>query len=173
MSPNCPGGTFPYVIVAGDTCYAIAKRFGTTVTALQAANPGLNCNNLQVGQQICVFIEPSTVNCPPGTQRYTIQSGDTCYAIARRFGTTVVAVQAANPGLNCNTLMVGQKICVPIEPSTVNCPPGSQRYTIQAGDTYWSLARRFNTTVQAIQATNPGVNPNNLVVGQKICIPTT
>jgi LysM repeat protein len=44
-------------------------------------------------------------------------------------------------------------------------------YTIQAGDTFFTLAQRFGTTVQAIQQANPGVNPNNLQIGQQICIP--
>jgi LysM repeat protein len=44
-------------------------------------------------------------------------------------------------------------------------------YTVQSGDTYFKLAQRFNTTVEAIAAANPGVDPNNLQIGQTICIP--
>ncbi|NLU36421.1 MAG: LysM peptidoglycan-binding domain-containing protein, partial [Clostridiales bacterium] len=39
------------------------------------------------------------------------------------------------------------------------CPSGTQPYTIRAGDTYYSLAIRFNTTVAAIMAATPGVDP--------------
>ena len=51
------------------------------------------------------------------------------------------------------------------------CPPGSRRYTIAAGDTLFSLAQRFGTTVSAITSLNPGIDPNRLRVGQVICIP--
>ena len=54
--------------------------------------------------------------------------------------------------------------------SQVPCPGGTV-YTIRPGDTFFSLAARFNTTVQAIMNANPGVNPNNLQIGQQICIP--
>ena len=43
------------------------------------------------------------------------------------------------------------------------CPPGSRRYTIAAGDTLFSLAQRFGTTVSAITSLNPGIDPNRLV----------
>ena len=51
------------------------------------------------------------------------------------------------------------------------CPQGTRSYTIEAGDTLWLLSQRYNTTVEAIMAANPGVNPTNLFVGQVICIP--
>ena len=51
--------------------------------------------------------------------------------------------------------------------------PGGTLYTIQPGDTVWLLSRRFGTTVDAILAANPGLNPQNLQIGQRICIPGT
>ena len=38
------------------------------------------------------------------------------------------------------------------------CPAGSFAYTIRSGDTLFQLARRFNTTVAAIIAINPGID---------------
>lgn len=46
-------------------------------------------------------------------------------------------------------------------------------YEIQAGDTYYDIARRYNTSVRAIETANPGVSYNNLVTGQKITVPIT
>jgi spore germination protein YaaH len=51
------------------------------------------------------------------------------------------------------------------------CAPGTFPYTIQPGDSYWELADRFNVTIEAIMATNPYINPDNLLVGQVICMP--
>lgn len=53
------------------------------------------------------------------------------------------------------------------------CPTGSFAYTIKSGDTFYLLAARYNTTVEAIMAVNPGVNPNKLQIGQVVCIPGT
>ncbi|MGI6364254.1 MAG: LysM peptidoglycan-binding domain-containing protein [Bacillota bacterium] len=164
--PSCPNG-FLYTIRAGDTFFTLAQRFGTTVQAIQQANPGVNPNNLQIGQQICIP-QGQAPSCPNGFL-YIIQAGDTFFTLAQRFGTTVQAIQQANPGVNPNNLQIGQQICIP-QGQAPSCPNGFL-YTIQAGDTFFLLAQRFGTTVQAIQQANPGVNPNNLQIGQQICIP--
>ncbi|MBT9258702.1 MAG: LysM peptidoglycan-binding domain-containing protein [Clostridiales bacterium] len=117
-------------------------------------------------------VTPPPTTCPPGTFAYTIQAGDTFYSLAQRFHTTVEAIQAANPGVDPTKLQVGQVICIPtVTPPPTTCPPGTFAYTIQAGDTFYTLAQRFHTTVEAIQAANPGVDPRRLQVGQVICIP--
>ncbi|GFN24247.1 LysM peptidoglycan-binding domain-containing protein [Thermanaeromonas sp. C210] len=166
--PVCPPGSTIYTIRAGDTFFSIARRFGISVEDLIRANPGIDPEALLIGQQICVPAAPPPGVCPRGTFAYTIQAGDTFFRLAQRFGTTVEAIQEANPFVDPLNLQVGQLICIP---TGRRCPAGSFPYVIQPGDTFFSLARRFNTTVASIQSLNPNVDPNNLQIGQVICIP--
>ena len=78
---------------------------------------------------------------------------------------------AANPGLNPSMLRVGQTICLPVSRPPVTCPRGTTSYIIRPGDNLFSIAQRNGTTVAAILAANPGLNPSMLRVGQAICIP--
>ena len=48
---------------------------------------------------------------------------------------------------------------------------GYSNWTIKSGDTIYSLANKFNTTINRIIAANPNINPNNLQIGQRIIIP--
>ena len=172
---KCPIGTTPYTVKAGDTIFSIAQKHNTTVDAILRANPGLNPNNLQIGQIICIPMGTPPQQCPAGTTPYTIRSGDTFYLLAQRYNTTVEAIQRANPGVDPNNLQIGQVICMPGTPPTTpppsGCPTGTTPYTIKSGDTLYLLAKKFNTTVEAIEKANPGINPNNLQIGQVICIP--
>jgi len=173
LQVTCPPGTQPYIIRAGDTFYSLAQRFNTTVMAIMRANPGVDPNRLMIGQQICIPGAPTPGQCPSGTTPYIIRAGDTYYSLAQRFNTTVAAIIAANPGVDPNRLMIGQQICIPGAPSPGQCPEGTVPYVVRAGDTYYNLAQRFNTTVDAIRAANPGVDPNRLMIGQTLCIPHT
>jgi len=44
-------------------------------------------------------------------------------------------------------------------------------YSVRAGDTLYDLARRYNTSVTAITSANPGIDPDNLSIGQQLIIP--
>ncbi len=111
------------------------------------------------------------VTCPGGTL-YSIRVGDTLYKLSQRFRISVDAIIKANPGIDPQRLQIGQQICIPGEPSTVGCPPGSTLYIIQAGDTLYKLSQRFGVAVDAIIRANPGIDPQRLQIGQRICIPT-
>ncbi|MGE5548941.1 MAG: LysM peptidoglycan-binding domain-containing protein [Bacteroidota bacterium] len=170
MSMACPPGTTAYVIQPGDTFFGLARRFGTTVAAIVSANPFVDPNNLPIGRMLCLPLQPQFPACPE-RNFYTIQPGDTFFSLARRFNVSLDDLLEANPGVDPDRLFVGQVVCIPLAVPPVRCPVGTLTYTIQPGDTLFSLARRFNTTVVSIIGVNPGINPEALLIGQQICIP--
>ncbi|MCC6455443.1 MAG: LysM peptidoglycan-binding domain-containing protein [Caldilineaceae bacterium] len=101
-----------YVVQRGDTLFSIARRYGTTVEALRAAN-GLNSNDIRAGQLLYIG---SSAPQPPspgtGTIVHTVVDNDTLYSLSRRYGTTVEAIMQAN-GLNSNRIYVGQRLTIP------------------------------------------------------------
>ncbi len=48
---------------------------------------------------------------------------------------------------------------------------GYTKQQIQRGDTFWSLAQKYHTTVRAISTANPTLNPIDLPIGKTIAIP--
>ena len=104
-------------------------------------------------------------------QFYIIKDGDTLFTIAEKFDTTPENILRLNPRLDENNLPVGERICViSATPQAVSCPLGTLPYNINDGDTLLSIALRFGTSVEALLAANPDIDPYNLETGQRICI---
>lgn len=176
ISRQCPSGTFQYTIIEGDTLYTISRKFNTTIDAIIAANPGLNPLNLYGGLSICVPgtqapQQPPTGGCPIGTSQYEIKSGDTFYSIANRFDTSIQALIDANPDVDPSRLYVGQHICVTQKQTQSPACPTLNYYVVREGDTFYTIARAFNTSVSELTRVNPGVNPGNIYDGLVLCIP--
>lgn len=95
-----------YVVQPGDTLWSIARSQGVPLDSLIAANALPDPNQLAVGQALII---PTRVTA----QTYTVQPGDTLYAIARRFGTTVNALVAANRIANPDLIYPGQVLTIP------------------------------------------------------------
>ncbi len=110
-----------YVVVHGDTLGKIAKRNGVTLSALKAANPGVEPTKLKVGQKLTIpagGTAPATgASAAPdtsmgGVETYVVKSGDTLTKIAKAHGTTTKAIEAAS-GLSTTKIKVGQKLKIP------------------------------------------------------------
>ena len=194
IQQSCPPGSTPYSIRSGDTFYQIAVRNNIPLQALLDANPGVNPDRLFIGQIICIPSStpptPPTSKCPTlriGSQGASVvelqqllrNAGFNPGAIDGIFGqgtqSAVIAFQRSK-GLTPDGVVgvatwtaLGVNCGVTPPPNT--CPTGTQPYTVKSGDNFYDLARRFNTTVEAIQRANPTVNPNALQIGQIICIP--
>jgi LysM repeat protein len=122
-----------YIVVQGDTFSKIAKKFGVTVKAVEAANPGVEPTKLKVGQKLSIpaasgnTAAPAPTGMAPtgagsGEQIYTVKSGDTLTKIAKAYGTTVKAIESEN-NLTTDHIKVGDKLKIPAKAEAATPAP--------------------------------------------------
>lgn len=102
---------------------------------------------------------------------HTVVKGDTLWDLARRYGTTVEAIKRLN-NLTSDLLKIGQELLIPTQNEPAPPPNNYINYTVIAGDNLWTLARRFNTTVNDIKSLN-NLTSDRLSIGQILKIPTS
>ena len=181
-----PNNMFMYTVKKGDTLYSIALKYNTTVQEIMKLNYLKNVN-LEVGQVIRIpeMFTPSDEMFLPNYINYTVKKGDTLYSIARANNITVDALVKDN-GLTSNNLTVGQILKIRVLNSDGGVIeecfgeeyiPSSNTlnytvYTVRKGDSLYSIANRFNTSISRLVSLNNLVN-NNLSIGQQLKIPNS
>ena len=108
----------------------------------------------------------------PNSNHYVVQEGDTLYAISRFYNISLDAMLEANPYIEPSHMLPGQVLCIPLATQPITCPTGATAYTIQKGDTFYSIAKSFNMHLSPLLKANSNINPDALLIGQSICIPT-
>jgi LysM repeat protein len=104
----------------------------------------------------------SGCGCP---SYYRIRYGDSLYSIARRFGVSVWQLASWNGIPNINHIYAGRTLVI-----YPGCW-GGHVYYVHCGDTLWSIAQRYGTTVWAIAHANGIWNVNHIYAGQRLWIP--
>ena len=100
-------------------------------------------------------------------ETYTVKAGDTLYGISNQFGVSVVELARLN-NVDANTLKVGQVLKIP---GTLGTNPDNMfMYTVKKGDSLYSIARAYNTSVNDIISLN-NLKSTSLSIGQVIRIP--
>lgn len=148
-----------YTVKSGDTLYSIAKKFNVTVNELKALN-NLSSNTINLNQ-VLKIPNSSTSQVPTESNTYTVKSGDTLYAIAKKYNTSVDAIKKLN-NMTSNSLRINQVLKIPV--SSV------KTYKVVSGDTLYGIAKKYNTSVDAIKKLN-NLTSNALSIGQILYIP--
>lgn len=122
---------------------------------------------------------------------HTVQYGDTLFSLARRYGTTVNDIAAANNIADPDRIYANQTLEIPSasRPMAPAMPPARPpvymapvsppamygghggHYRVQPGDTLYSIASRHHTTVDAIMRQNDIRNASYIRIGDVLVLP--
>lgn len=156
-----------YVVQKGDTLYGISKQFNTSMQRLRELN-NLSSDILAIGQVL--IVSPNSDRNPSECVTYTVKKGDSLYSIARQYNSTVDAIKRYN-NLTSNNLSIGQKLKIPcyMKDNDNTTMPNFVMYTVKAGDSLYSIAQQYNTTVDKIKSDNK-LTSNTLSIGQVLML---
>jgi GH25 family lysozyme M1 (1,4-beta-N-acetylmuramidase) len=115
---------------------------------------------------------------PKKPQKHSVAAGDSFESIANKYGVTVRELVTANPQL----LKTGDQLLIPIAVAIPSEGGGSsgdagggssspRTHTVKSGDTLYSIAIKYGTTVAAIATANNITDPNIIKVGQVLVMP--
>lgn len=169
--PSLPVFKLIYQIKPGETLHQISSRFGISISDIMSEN-NLTTAEIWSGQVLKIPIKVC---------QYKVQSSDTLALIAQKFDTTIYILKSLN-NLDSDLLYIDQNLIVPIpHNSTSNQAVNLSylgtcgeyiEYTVSPGDTLYLISKKFETTVNELSTLNTIESPNNIIVGQKIIIPS-
>lgn len=175
-------------ITSGETLYSISKKYKVSVDDIKKANPTA-AQGLQVGQILKV---PTTLPVSPAaktastlesSKTHTVAAGETLYSIATKYGISVDALKKANSGLS-SSISVGQTLNLPAKAGSTTTPTKpavkptttttatpttvieTKEHKVASGETLYSIAKKYNVSVEDIKKANPGIGA--LKVGQVV-----
>jgi len=184
---------FGYRVRRGDTLGGIARRFGSSVAELQRANRLPRADRIYIGQRLRIPQRGAGRSAPAPVQRaaleapgatappssgpevassvgqtiketvHVVRRGESLHRIARKYGTSVQVLTAANNLRRPDLIHAGQRLVIPADGKEV-------LYRVRQGDTLSQLARTFRTSAARIRQVN-GLRGNLIVVGQTLRIP--
>ena len=161
-----------HVVEAGNTLYGISKMYNLSIDEIQKENPILAEEGLKVNQTLLIPVTSdnkkdlgAVVNQTEEFITHEAQPKETLYAISKQYNTTVAELLKANDSIKLNGLKVGDQVRIPIkkvetkeENVTLAKEDSLQSHVILKGETFYSLSKLYNTTVDELVKANPNVS---------------
>lgn len=144
-----------YTVEKGDTLYSIALALGFTVERIKELN-NLESDLIYIGQILKISDDSEDTT---NATNYVVEKGDTLYAIANKFNTTIDEIKALN-SLTSDIISIGQTLKLFSDIST---------YTVAKGDTLYSIAKKYDTTVDEIKKIN-NLTSDIISIGQTLSL---
>ncbi len=159
-------------VVAGDTKFSIAKKYGITVADLEKLNPEIK-NNLPLGFKVKLSslvqsnapatVKPKATNISSST--HEVVAGDTKFSLAKKYGISVDELEKQNPEIK-DKLPLGFQLKInkgassdPIVGEIKSHAKSIDllEYTVKSGETVFSLTHLFNLSEASLMALNPSI----------------
>lgn len=160
----------------GETLFSISQAYEISLDELLDANPGLE-DNLFIGEILRIPI-PEEVD----KDKYivhTVKSGETLFSLFRKYNVSEEEFYEHNSNLEKTTIIsIGQKLLFPKKEDVETPEPAEPRDTkrfiyhaLESGETIFALSRKYDVDRRRILSANPGIDENDLSIGQIIKVP--
>lgn len=180
------GKVVKYTVLAGETINQIAQKFKVTPYDIYGLNPDARTSL----KPNTVLLIPSKSATAPKNETsakktgntkeviHEVQPKETFYSIEKKYGISDEALKAANPFLEKNGVQIGQKLIIPKGNSAKKSLSNklvNEKYVyhdVVAKETKFSIAKKYNTTIEDLEKRNPEI-VSNLPVGYRLTIKGT
>jgi LysM repeat protein len=169
MSTKAEACSTDYTVKKGDTLYSLSKKYQVSINQLMDVN-NLTSEKLLINQQLLVPAALHSSHSEEMSGLYTIKKGDTLYSLSKKYQVSTNLLMVAN-GLSSDKIKVGQKLLVPYDNKTEASDELAGTYFVKKGDTLFSLAKKYQTSVIELKKAN-SLRTDNLYIGQKISVPS-
>ncbi len=164
--PSDPSKDYYYILRDTPNNESVIIEYGFADS--KGDDPNLLKNNWEDLAEAVVRAVASYIGVPynsgsTGANTYVVKSGDTLWGIAREFGVSVDELKQKN-NLSSNSLKLGQILLIPSAEEV----PGDI-YIVQAGDSLYSISRRYGITVDELKRLN-NLTSNALSIGQRLVV---
>lgn len=150
--------TLTVYVRAGDTLWAIAREYGTTVEAIARENRIVDPNRIFAGERLRITL-PTRGN---GEEIYTVRRGDTPISIAGKFGVTLSALEDRNGLERGETIYAGDKLSIP------GARMSGEFYVVRPGDTLFYISRRTGVPIRTLVGKNRIKDPDLIYAGEHL-----
>ncbi len=173
-----------HVTQPGQTLFAIARSHAVTVDELLRVNPGAQ-DGLSIGEEVLIPLDLASKkelreapSLSGGELLHTVRKKETLFGISRAYGMDMNALLERNP--DAINLREGMKLVIPLNKVSgasetalaPAAPPNTVAHRVEAGETLFSLGKRYGVDPEAIRAVNGGL-PEGLKADGMVWIPAT
>ena len=150
--------TLTVYVRAGDTLWAIAREYGTTVEAIARENRIVDPNRIFAGERLRITL-PARGS---GEEIYNVRRGDTTISIAGKFGVTLSALEDRNGLERGETIYAGDKLSIP------GAGMSGEFYVVRPGDTLFYISRRTGVPIRTLVGINRIKDPDLIYAGEHL-----
>lgn len=150
--------TLTVYVRAGDTLWAIAREYGTTVEAIARENRIADPNRIFAGERLRITL-PARGS---GEEIYNVRRGDTPISIAGKFGVTLSALEDRNGLERGETIYAGDKLSIP------GAGMSGEFYVVRPGDTLFYISRRTGVPIRTLVGINRIKDPDLIYAGEHL-----
>ena len=176
-------------VVEGETLASIAKRYRISVSTIKETNHLESVSDISLGEKLTI---PAAAPATLQLVHYRVQRGDTLAGIAEQFSVTIADIKRWN-GIRGNQVPRGSRLRIYAggEPAVGHAkgksaevaeeghvknvaqqknPPSDGQHRVKAGETLFSIAREYGTTVAALRQANPVLKDRELEAGDVLSV---